>query len=186
MEDDELGRSPAPGVASALRYALSPTPTGYRWPDQYRNPANPRIHEDTTGPEIAEHCNAVGCSVYVAVSTGGTLVGVSRYLRRHRPDIRIVAVDVAGSQAIVDSQGRRLVPGSGPAYALASWKKIPMMTSPVLARPSPSRHAGCSGRTSDTRLLADDQGLLDEMRTTNDLLRSEGMRFLWGGGDARG
>jgi cysteine synthase len=86
---------------------------GYRWPDQYRNPANPRIHEETTGPEIAGQCSATGGSVYIAVSTGGTLAGVSRYLRRHRPDIRIVAVDVTGSQAIVSSQGRRLVPGIG-------------------------------------------------------------------------
>jgi cysteine synthase len=86
---------------------------GYRWPDQYRNPANPQIHEDTTGPEIAEQCGVESNSVYIAVSTGGTLAGVSRYLRRHCADIRIVAVDVAGSQAIVSSHGRRLVPGIG-------------------------------------------------------------------------
>lgn len=86
---------------------------GYRWPDQYRNPGNPRIHEDTTGPEIAEQCGTACNSIYVAVSTGGTLAGVSRYLRPHRPEIRINAVDVLGSQAIIDSTGRRLVPGIG-------------------------------------------------------------------------
>jgi cysteine synthase len=86
---------------------------GYRWPDQYRNPANPGIHEHTTGPEIARQCGPACSSVYVAVSTGGTLAGVSLYLRRQRPDVRVVAVDVAGSQAIVNSRGRRLVPGIG-------------------------------------------------------------------------
>jgi len=86
---------------------------GYRWPNQYRNPANPRIHEDTTGPEIAEQCGAACNGVYVAVSTGGTLAGISHYLRHNRPDIRIIAVDVVGSQAISDSRGRRLVPGIG-------------------------------------------------------------------------
>ena len=85
----------------------------YRWPDQYRNQANPRIHQLTTGREIAEQ-GGPGCDgVYVAVSTGGTLAGVSAYLRRHRPDLHIVAVDAVGSQAITDSAGRRLVPGIG-------------------------------------------------------------------------
>lgn len=86
---------------------------GYRWPDQYRNQANPRIHEVETGREIAEQGGPACDGVYVAVSTGGTLAGVSAYLRRHRPDMRIVAVDAAGSQAITDSTGRRLVPGIG-------------------------------------------------------------------------
>ncbi|MFD2689816.1 pyridoxal-phosphate dependent enzyme [Streptomyces phyllanthi] len=86
---------------------------GYRWPDQYRNHANPRIHELTTGREIAEQGGPACDGVYVAVSTGGTLAGVSSYLRRHRPDMRIVAVDAVGSQAITDSTGRRLVPGIG-------------------------------------------------------------------------
>ncbi|MFD8813368.1 pyridoxal-phosphate dependent enzyme [Streptomyces sp. NPDC059627] len=86
---------------------------GYRWPDQYRNHANPRIHELTTGREIAEQGGPACGGVYVAVSTGGTLAGVSWYLRRHRPDMRIVAVDAAGSRAITDSVGRRLVPGLG-------------------------------------------------------------------------
>jgi cysteine synthase len=85
----------------------------YRWPDQYRNHANPRIHELTTGREIAEQGGPACDGVYVAVSTGGTLAGVSSYLRRHRPDMHIVAVDAAGSQAITDSTGRRLVPGIG-------------------------------------------------------------------------
>ncbi|MFI0479429.1 pyridoxal-phosphate dependent enzyme [Actinomadura sp. 9N215] len=86
---------------------------GYRWPDQYRNHANPRIHEQTTGREIAEQGGPACDGVYVAVSTGGTLAGVSAYLRRHRPDMRIVAVDATGSQAITDGTGRRLVPGIG-------------------------------------------------------------------------
>ncbi|MFJ5309795.1 pyridoxal-phosphate dependent enzyme [Streptomyces sp. NPDC088350] len=86
---------------------------GYRWPDQYRNSANPRIHERTTGREIAEQGGSACDGVYVAVSTGGTLAGVSSYLRRHRPDMHIVAVDAAGSQAITESAGRRVVPGIG-------------------------------------------------------------------------
>jgi N-(2-amino-2-carboxyethyl)-L-glutamate synthase len=85
----------------------------YRWPDQYRNHANPRIHELTTGREIAEQGGPACDGVYIAVSTGGTLAGVSAYLRRHRPDMHIVAVDAVGSQAISDSVGRRLVPGIG-------------------------------------------------------------------------
>jgi cysteine synthase len=199
---------------------------GYRWPNQYRNPANPGIHEDTTGPEIARQCDATGSSVYIAVSTGGTLAGVSRYLRRYRPDIRIVAVDVAGSQAIVSSQGQRLVPGIGssmrssflgensydnfsPVSAAESFAMCRMLRGDLgysvggssgsiiyaMAMDERWRETSLSlclcpddgSKYADTiysdRWLAD-QGLLEETLTTIDRLRFEGLRFLWGGGDA--
>ncbi len=61
-------------------------------PYQYGNPANPRAHYETTGPEILADCPEV--DVFVAgLGTGGTLMGVSRYLREHRPGVRIVAVE---------------------------------------------------------------------------------------------
>ncbi|WP_335936148.1 pyridoxal-phosphate dependent enzyme [Streptomyces sp. PTD5-9] len=86
---------------------------GYRWPDQYGNQASPDIHRRTTGPEITEQAGPALDAVYVPVSTGGTLAGISAHLRRHRPGVAVVAVDVNGSTAVSGSTGRRLIPGIG-------------------------------------------------------------------------
>jgi cysteine synthase len=61
-------------------------------PYQYGNEANPRAHEETTGPEILEQVPDL--DVFVAgLGTGGTLTGVGRYLKRVRPAVRIVAAE---------------------------------------------------------------------------------------------
>jgi [CysO sulfur-carrier protein]-thiocarboxylate-dependent cysteine synthase len=61
-------------------------------PYQYGNPANPLAHYETTGPEILADCPEI--DVFVAgLGTGGTLMGVSRYLAEHKPGVRIVAVE---------------------------------------------------------------------------------------------
>lgn len=92
---------------------LCDTHPHYRWGNQYENPANPSIHERTTGPEIVLETNGGVDAVYVAVSTGGTLAGVSRYLRAAVPGARIVAVDAVGSRALGGSPGPRLLSGIG-------------------------------------------------------------------------
>ncbi len=61
-------------------------------PFQYGNEANPRVHETTTGPEILR--DVPDLDVFVAgLGTGGTLTGVGRFMRAHRPDVRIVAAE---------------------------------------------------------------------------------------------
>ena len=61
-------------------------------PYQYGNPANPLAHETTTGPEILADCPEI--DVFVAgLGTGGTLMGVARFLRRAKPGVRIVAAE---------------------------------------------------------------------------------------------
>jgi len=83
------------------------------WPDQYTNPANPRAHEDGTGPELLRQMRGELDAVFVPVSTGGTLTGIGRFLRRESPGTRIVAVDAAGSVALGGSPARRLLVGIG-------------------------------------------------------------------------
>jgi N-(2-amino-2-carboxyethyl)-L-glutamate synthase len=83
------------------------------WPDQYTNPANPRAHEDGTGPELLQQLRGDLDAVFVPVSTGGTLTGIGRFLRRESPGTRIVAVDAAGSVALGGSTARRLLVGIG-------------------------------------------------------------------------
>jgi cysteine synthase B len=61
-------------------------------PYQYGNEANPKAHYETTGPEILADCPEI--DVFVAgLGTGGTLMGVSRYLREQKPGVRIVAAE---------------------------------------------------------------------------------------------
>lgn len=65
--------------------------------DQFENPANPRVHEDVTGPEIlAQAGGAIGAFV-AGAGTGGTITGVGRFLKRACPDARVVLADPVGS-----------------------------------------------------------------------------------------
>lgn len=67
--------------------------------DQYANPANPRVHEETTGPEILDAVPEL--DVFVAgLGTGGTLTGVGRFLRRAKPGVRIVAAEPIPGEAV--------------------------------------------------------------------------------------
>jgi [CysO sulfur-carrier protein]-thiocarboxylate-dependent cysteine synthase len=68
-------------------------------PYQYGNPANPRAHYETTGPEILRDCPEI--DVFVAgLGTAGTLMGVSRYLREQKPGVRIVAAEPLPGEAV--------------------------------------------------------------------------------------
>ena len=67
--------------------------------DQYANPANPRVHEETTGPEILDAVPEL--DVFVAgLGTGGTLTGVGRFLRRAKPGVRIIAAEPLPGEAV--------------------------------------------------------------------------------------
>jgi cystathionine beta-synthase len=67
------------------------------YPNQYENAGNPEAHYRTTGPEIDHAVGADLAAVVGTVGTGGTMSGIGRYLREHRPSVKIVAVDPAGS-----------------------------------------------------------------------------------------
>ena len=74
--------------------------TGAYLPQQFRNPANPQVHEQTTGPEILAALAGKVDAFVAGVGTGGTLTGVGRALRRACPGVRIVAVEPAASPVL--------------------------------------------------------------------------------------
>jgi cysteine synthase len=70
---------------------------GWFLTDQFRNPANVRVHEETTGPEILEQAGGVVGAFVAGAGTGGTITGVGRFLRPRVPGVRIVLADPLGS-----------------------------------------------------------------------------------------
>jgi cysteine synthase len=71
---------------------------GWFLTDQFANPANPRIHEETTGPEIFEQCGGRVGAFVCGIGTGGTITGVGRFLHRHCTTAKIVLADPVGSR----------------------------------------------------------------------------------------
>ncbi|HEY1353942.1 MAG TPA: pyridoxal-phosphate dependent enzyme, partial [Ktedonobacteraceae bacterium] len=85
----------------------------YRWTDQYASPANPQIHYEMTGPEIYRQMHGKIDALFLAVSTGGTLAGIGRYLREVSPHTRVIAVDALGSVIFGTAPGPRKLTGIG-------------------------------------------------------------------------
>ena len=85
----------AQGMTGAVEKAkeLAATIEGSFIPSQFDNPANPKAHYTTTGPEIWTDCDGKIDAFVAGVGTGGTLSGVGKYLKEHNPNCRIVAVE---------------------------------------------------------------------------------------------
>jgi N-(2-amino-2-carboxyethyl)-L-glutamate synthase len=84
----------------------------YVWLNQYANPGNWGAHYRWTAPEIAAEFPGLEV-LFVGAGTTGSLMGCARYFREHRPDVRIVAVDAAGSVTFGGPSAARLIPGLG-------------------------------------------------------------------------
>ncbi len=89
----------AKGMQGAIEMAneLAAEIKGSFIPSQFDNPANPRAHEATTARELMEETGGHIDILVAGVGTGGTLSGTARYLRRHIPDLKVVAVEPAAS-----------------------------------------------------------------------------------------
>jgi len=84
--------------------------------DQFTNPANPRAHEETTGPELWEQCAGRLDAVVIGVGTGGTFTGVVRALRRRLPGLAAYAVESQGSVLGGGPAGKTRVEGIGSQF----------------------------------------------------------------------
>ncbi len=102
------------GAVGRAEQIVASDPGHYFMPQQFKNPANPAIHERTTGPEIWEATGGEVDALVAGVGTGGTITGISHYFERVRgKQLHSVAVEPAGSPLITQKlSGLELKPGS--------------------------------------------------------------------------
>lgn len=104
------------GIAGSVEKAkeLAASIPGSFIPEQFDNPANPAIHEKTTGPEIYRDTDGEVDFLVAGVGTGGTLSGTGRYLKRQKPEIKVIAVEPADSPLLAEGKpGPHKIQGIG-------------------------------------------------------------------------
>ncbi len=109
----------ADGMRGAIARAnelVARTP-GAWMPQQFENPANPAVHEATTGPEIWTDSGHDIDAIVAGVGTGGTITGVTRFVRRFNPNFKAIAVEPVHSPILSGgAPGPHKIQGIGPGF----------------------------------------------------------------------
>ncbi|MGU2750619.1 cysteine synthase A, partial [Staphylococcus aureus] len=163
---------------------------GYFEPQQFENPANPEVHELTTGPELLQQFEGKTIDAFLAgVGTGGTLSGVGKVLKKEYPNIEIVAIEPEASPVLSGGEpgphklqglGAGFIPGTLNTEIYDSIIKVGNDTAMEMSRRVAKEEGILAGISSGAAIYAAIQKAkeLGKGKTVVTVLPSNGERYL--------